>query len=350
MIAVLGLGEMGLVHARNLARSRAIRLALASTREAVAARAAASLHADASYTSYEDALADPDVSGVVIATAPGTHPALMEAAAHAGKHIFCEKPLGFSVEDVLAASRAVEHSGVRFMTGFMRRWDRGYVRAKQLVDSGDIGLPVVLKCTSGDPEYPEKYQREAAPNSMLKDLAVHDIDLARWLLKSEVKRVYVIGDALSYPILKEMGDSDVTVGVLEMHSGAKVIFHFSRALDYGYNVTSELVAQKGTVQIGELKMTSAVTLQGQKSCTDVAWHFSERFEDAFARQMDAFAALTAASEVEATALLSNNPSYAGVEDGLVATVVSEALVESANTGLPVDVAPLSQVIKSAVQV
>lgn len=341
MIAVLGLGEMGLIHARGLSRVRAVRLALASGRSDVLDKVAQELCADAKYSTYADAIADPDVSGVVIATSPPSHPSLIVDAANAGKFIFSEKPLGYSTKDIVPALRALRENHIqRFMTGFMRRWDTGYRRGLDAVNSGEIGKPAALKCTSGDASYPEKYRRPGAgaEHSMLKDLAVHDLDLARWLLQSEIKRAYASTTVMSYPELASFGDCDLVMAVLEMENGARACLHLSRSLDYGYNVTSEVVGTRGTVQMGETKFVSAVLLKSGQACTGIAPSFPERFADAFEAQMEAFARIVVAeSDDAALKIMKENPSYASAEDGLRVTEVAEALMESERSGKAVDV-------------
>lgn len=335
LIVILGLGEMGLIHAKNLSKERRILLGLASSRKEVLLSTAERLGADRVYSCYEDVFNDPEVEGVVIATPPPSHPAVIMKAAEAKKHIFSEKPLGYDSESIANAIEAVEKSGVRFMVGFNRRWDPDYIAARQAVEAGILGDPIVLKCTSGDPEYPTKYHRGAAKFSMLKDLAVHDIDLARWLTQSEVKSAFAICDALTYPTLKEMSDADVTVAVLEMTCGAKVMIHLSRAFHFGYDVTTELFCKEGAMQIGELKKTSVSTIKNQTRGTDVVWHFADRFEAAFAREMEAFAQLVLVkNNDEARMLVGNDWSYATGHDGLAATIVAETLVKSSQSGVP----------------
>lgn len=101
-------------------------------------------------------------------------------AAKAGKHIFSEKPLGYTSEDIRPASEAVKASDVRFMTAFVRRWDTD-AHARDVIRSGKTGIVSAVKYSSGDPEYPVKYQRDTTPGSLVKDLGVHHIDVARWL-------------------------------------------------------------------------------------------------------------------------------------------------------------------------
>lgn len=328
---------MGLIHARNLSKQRGIRLGLACSRPPHLTKVARLLHADAMYSSYDSALLDPDVYAVVIATSPPSHPDLIARAATAKKHIFSEKPLGYTSSSIMTALSTVKSSGVRFMSGFMRRWDRDYCRAREQLQGNKLGRINVIKCTSGDPEYPEKYHRGGAKHAILKDLAVHDIDLARWLTGSEVKRVFVMQDALTYPTLTALGDADVVVAVLEMECGTKVLVHLSRALGFGYEVTTQVYCKNGRLDIGELKKR-AVTLASEKeNKTNIAWDFGERFEEAFEREMAGFVELVCKQDEEVEDWMKNEMGYASAEDGLAATVVAEALVESATSGEAVEV-------------
>lgn len=343
LVAVLGLGEMGGIHARALARSRGVRLGLASGRSDALSAAAAELLADRTWPSYRDALADPEVTGVVIASSVETHPELIVDAVAAGKRaVFSEKPLGYTSAEVRDAVGAVlAEDGVRFMTGFQRRWDTGYRRGRAVLDGGECGAPIGLKCTSGDASYPEKYLREEGggrPDAMFLDLAVHDLDLARWLLGGEVVRVYATAAAMSFPQLADFGDSDMAMCVLEMDSGARATLHLSRAFSYGYNVTSELVCVDGSVRMGDLAETAAVVMRRGEAATDIAPAFPQRFVGAFEAQMDAFVRLLLApSDADAAKLVASDSSYAGAIDGLRVTEVAEALAQSARSGAVVDV-------------
>lgn len=337
LVAVLGLGEMGSIHAAALARSRGIRLGLASRRADALEAAAAALHADVCWPSYADALADPQVDAVVIATPPKSHPGLIVDAVAAGKRaIFSEKPLGLHLESISGAAAAVREAGVvRFMSGFMRRWDTGYRQGMAAAVDGKMGRPIALKATSGDASYPEKYMRPGVSpeGAMLRDLAVHDVDLARWLLRSEVKSVFASAAALSYPKLADFRDHDLVMGFMEMENGAKVSMHLSRALSYGYNVTTELVMEKSSVMMGELKETAASFMDRGQVKTDIAPAFGERFHHAFQAQMNAFVRLVCAeSDTEAAEMMKEESSYADFIDGIRVTEVAEALVKSVETG------------------
>ncbi len=325
LICVLGLGEAGVIHARGLLAAGA-RVGVASRRGIALA------FADRAYESYDDAFKDEEVAGVVIATPYDTHPELVSKAANAGKHILVEKPLGASLEEAQAAM--ADAGKVRTMTGFMRRWDTGYAAAR----TADIGKPLVLRCLSGDAEYPAKYRRPggASPGAMWRDLAVHDIDLARWLLQDEVEVVYARAGALVHPDIAQLGDADTGVAVLGMRGGGSAVLTLSRALGYGHKVCSELVGTSGTVDVGDLKKTEAVVkLEGEVK-TDVRMDFRERFGVAFHRQAEGFVDLVMADDVGAEKMLASwqYPTY---NDGLRATQVAEALCMAADSGMPVKV-------------
>lgn len=381
LVVVMGLGEMGLVHARNLAKDRRVRLGLACSRPDVLRSKASELCADAVYSSYGDAISDADVTGLIIATSVDSHPEILRQAIRGGKrYILCEKPLGHTLASIRGIREDIAAHGDPFvMVAFMRRWDPAYSQAYDLSSSNDeegcndengtgegtsenssTGKHIMLKCTSGDAEYPEKYRREHTQSfSILTDLAVHDIDLARWLLRAEVQRVYTVLSCRIYPDLEAANDADTATVILTMTNGATASLHLSRALSYGYNVSSELVMEHGSLSIGpHLGRVDIDQWNHTKAKRDIDPDFRIRFQQAFESEVFAFVDVvvqnrhrtsTASSSkkgidgqdceesVDGAAPVEENPRYAIFEDGVKATAVAEALVQSAKTGLPVDV-------------
>lgn len=338
LVVVIGLGQAGMIHARALSKQRSVRLGLASRRDDVLSKAGKELCADALYHSYDAALKDESVTAVVVATPPESHTSLLIDAARMGKMILCEKPLGRDGRSIKEALAVISECKVTLMTGFMRRWDRAYQSARLRIADGAIGDVTVIKCASGDASLPGKYRREAPANALWLDLGVHDIDLARWLTSSEVVRVYALSDAPVYPDLLERGDGDLGLAILEMASGAKVLLHQSFAFSYGYNVTTEVVGKQGTLRVGDLGHVDIDILSNGLSGRPIDPDYGARFEDAFEKQMEAFANLVVAPDSRSVqSIFETNDSYANGYDGLRATVVAEALIESCTTRMPVDV-------------
>lgn len=324
-VGLIGLGQMGQIHARNIARLPNARLyAIASHRTDVSEEMAEIYSPERIYTDYESLMADDNLDAVVIATACMDHPQHIILAAKHGRHIFCEKPVGFTLEEMDRALAAVEEAGVQFQIGFMRRFDPAHRAARQQIESGEIGQPVMIRANSRDPFWPEK-QDDPGYNSLLLDLGVHGFDEARWLMGSEITEVYTIGGAMVYPQLGQFGDADNAIVCLKFASGAIGSLDFSRNARYGYDVRAELLGDEGALQIGGLQQTQLLNLGRAGVSHDVYPWYADRFEAAFAGEIAAF--------VEA--LQAGRSPSPGPLDGRRATEIGLAAVESFETGQPV---------------
>ena len=138
-------------------------------------------------------LADRSIDAVLICTPGNTHADLIEAAAQAGKHVFCEKPIDW---DLLAADRAltaVERAGVKLQIGFNRRFDPAFLDAREAIKQGEIGRPHIVHLVSRDPARP--YGGPKAPGDLYFDSTIHDLDMVRFLTGDEVESVYSLGRA-----------------------------------------------------------------------------------------------------------------------------------------------------------
>jgi myo-inositol 2-dehydrogenase/D-chiro-inositol 1-dehydrogenase len=155
-IAVIGTGRMGSVHTRNLARliPEANLVAICDIRLEVAQAVADELGITRVVKDYHELLADPEIEAVLIATSTNTHSFIIQDAAAAGKHIFCEKPLALELDKIDEALKAVEKAGVKLQVGFNRRFDKSFQRVREIVASGEIGRPCILRITNRDPEVP----------------------------------------------------------------------------------------------------------------------------------------------------------------------------------------------------
>ena len=184
-IGVIGLGRMGRLYARLLATQLSGVHLYAVAEVSVQARSQMMGELDVAHA-FADAyelLALPDLDAVVIATPTSTHHDLVIAAARAGKAIFCEKPLALTLEETRSMLQAVTSAQVPLQVGFMRRFDVAYRRAKTLIADGQIGNPVTFKSLSRDPFCPPgDYMDPAKSGGLILDMAIHDFDLARWLV------------------------------------------------------------------------------------------------------------------------------------------------------------------------
>ena len=290
-IGVIGLGRMGSLHSRLLATqiAGASLYAVAESAEETRARVAATLGVSRSFADPYDLIALPEVNAVVITTPTSTHAELVIAAARAGKAIFCEKPLALTLEENRAALAAVAEARVALQVGFMRRFDTGYQHAKHLIAEGQIGYPVTFKSISRDPFCPPRdYMDPAKSGGLILDMGIHDFDLARWLVGSEVERVTAEGTTLVCSDLASVGDIDNALVNMRFANGALGNVEASRNAFYGYDIRTEVLGSEGALIIGAHQHTPLVLFTRAGAQYDVKPYLMERFGDAYRAQLQYF--------------------------------------------------------------
>jgi len=329
-VGVIGVGEMGKRHAENLAHlvPKARLVGVADTSLERARSTAQEFEVEHCYDSAEALCAKQDVQAVVIATPAKFHAPAIQVAARAGKHIFCEKPLALTLEEADTALEAVRHAGVSLQLGFMRHYDPAYAQAKQSIEAGEIGDPIIFKSIGRDAEAPPLAYFESGCNGTLfHDNTVHDFDLARWLMADEVTEVHTYAAARALPQLTPLGLFDS--GVVNLRFARGAIGNVESFLDarYGYDVRTEIVGTKGTIQVGSLADAPVQVLAHSECRQHNVNHFLVRFADAYVLEMRDF--------VE-TILSDRMPRVTGL-DGRQALAVVLAAVRSFRETRPVQV-------------
>lgn len=245
-LAVIGTGRMGSVHVRNIVRQipEADLVAVCDIRLEVAQAVADEHGIKRVVRDYHDLLADKDIEAVLIATSTPTHAFIMKDVAKAGKHIFCEKPLALDLKEIDEALAEVEKAGVKLQVGFNRRFDKSFQKVHDIVASGEIGRPCILRITDRDPDFPAMEFLQASGGIFL-DLAIHDFDMVRYQV-GEVDEVFAIGSVLINPALNEFNDVDTDVVSLKFANGAVGAIDNSRKAVYGYDQRLEVFCSNGT--------------------------------------------------------------------------------------------------------
>jgi scyllo-inositol 2-dehydrogenase (NAD+) len=327
-IGVIGLGRMGLLYTRMLATQiTGARLhAVAEVEGRARSQVADDLAISHVVADPYELITLPELDAVVIATPTSTHHDLVIAAAQAGKAIFCEKPLALTLEENRSALEAVARAQVPLQIGFMRRFDAAYQKAKALIDSGQIGYPVTFKSLGRDPFCPQpEFAHPAKSGGLILDMAIHDFDLARWLMGSEVERVTAEGTTLVCKVLESVGDIDNAVINLRFASGAIGNVEVSRNAFYGYDIRTEVLGSEGSVMIGAHQHTPVLLLTRAGAQHDITPYLMERFGDAYRTQLQHFIDCVASGRPP---LVSGTDALAAYEIGLAAT-------RSYQTGQPV---------------
>ena len=331
-IGVIGAGRIGQVHASNIARrvEGATLMGVADVRvdaaTALASRYGAALASD----DYRDLLADPSVEAVIVASATDTHGEVVRAAAAAGRHVFCEKPIDTTLAAIDASLEAVTRSGVLFQVGFNRRFDPSFQRMRRLVASGEAGTPHLVRITSRDPQ-PPPAGYFTGDLGIFPDMTIHDFDLARYLVGAgpdgdEVVEVYATAASLVAPADGGNGEPDTAVSVLRFASGAVATIDNSRRATYGYDQRAEVFGSGGMVSAGNVLEDQAVVANGAGIRGAVTQNFFlQRYADAYADELEAFAA----------AVRSGGPSPVTGYDGRIAVAIAIAAQESVRHRRPV---------------
>jgi len=289
-IGVIGVGRLGSSYAKYFAGriTGAYLVAISDVNQSAADTLAAELGVSKTYARYQDLISDKAVDAVVIVSPTSSHKEIVFEAAERGVPIFCEKPLSISLEESRQMLRVVEETGVFFQMGFMRRFDRGYVAAKQKIDEGKIGKPVVFKSSSRDPYRPSlEYLDPKHSGGLFVDCGIHDLDLALWFM-GNVASVYSIGGTLAYPEMKTIGDIDNAITSLYFTNGALGVIDLSRNGIYGYDIRTEILGTEGTVKIGYLRETPILMMTKDGITHDTVPYFTERFEQAYISQLQDF--------------------------------------------------------------
>jgi len=326
-LGVLGVGEMGKRHAENLRRlvPEASLVAVADAAPERARQVAAELEVEKWFPSLEEMLACKGVDAVVIATPDKFHAAAMVAAAEAGKDILCEKPLALTLADAKTAVNAVAKKGVRLQVGFMRRYDPAYAAAMKRIEAGEIGEPVTFKSIGRDKDVPPIAAYQSRINGMLfYTNTIHDFDLARWLMRDEVREVHSYTTVAIRPELAEYGDVVAAVVNLKYERGAIGNVESHAQATYAYDVRTEVVGSKGSILIGSMEKTPVAFLSSGSGTQVLADHFLSRFADAYLAEVRDFVH---------NMLHEHAPRVTG-EDGLRALAIAVAAETSHVKGKP----------------
>ncbi|MGH8721919.1 MAG: inositol 2-dehydrogenase [Burkholderiales bacterium] len=320
-VAQFGAGRIGQVHAANVAASSRAKLGyLVDVDEAAARRLAAAT--GAKVTDVETALAAAGVAAVVIASPTDTHADLVEAAAAAGKAIFCEKPIALDIARTRSCLEAVAKAGVPLMVGFNRRFDPSFAGLKAALDDGRIGRLENLTITSRDPA-PPPLDYIARSGGLYRDMAIHDFDMARWLLGEEPARLYARGSVLVDPAIGKAGDIDSAVVVLETGNGVSCQILNSRRATYGYDQRIEAFGAKGLLLAGNRDARALSHWGDAGLVAEKPLHFFlERYAEAYRIELAHFL-----DSVE-----NGTPPSVGGRDGLRALELAEAALASLKSG------------------
>jgi myo-inositol 2-dehydrogenase/D-chiro-inositol 1-dehydrogenase len=321
-VALIGSGRMGSFHAETLARRLpgARLVAVADPSPGAAERVAGPLGARAC-TDVAALWNDPQVDAVVIATPARTHADLVVAAAGAGKHVFCEKPMAVTLPDADRAIDAARRAGVVLQVGFNRRFAPDWRAARRLLDDGTLGTPRLLRSLTRDPGGFDPAR--VRPDTVFLETLIHDFDTLRFLNPgAEAVEVFAAADALVEPDWRDRGLLDTAVVVVRFDNGAIATAEACFEAVYGYDVRGEVLASAGMAQLGDGRRHGLVLSTGSGRSAETVRGDQELFAAAYTAELAAF--------VDAVA--TGTPAPVTGEDARAALAIALAAAESVRSG------------------
>jgi myo-inositol 2-dehydrogenase/D-chiro-inositol 1-dehydrogenase len=328
-IALIGCGRIGQIHAESLSslRDRCEFAVVADPRADIAEQIAERLGASQWTPDAEEAITNPAIDAVIIASSTETHAAYIALAAEHGKDAFTEKPIALDIETTDRALAAVEDAGTRLQVGFQRRFDRGYHAARKDIAEGRLGSVEMIRDAMRDPQPPDP-DYVARSGGLYRDMSIHNFDCVRWLMGEEPEEVFATASALVSDVIARAGDVDTSVVTLRFPSGALATIENSRRSGFGYDVRTEIFGSEGAIMVGEHRQTPVRRYDADGVHEDHQYFFLERFSEAYRREMIAF--------IEA--VRSDQPVAVTGADGRAALLLAYAAERSLQEHRPIAIA------------
>jgi myo-inositol 2-dehydrogenase/D-chiro-inositol 1-dehydrogenase len=325
-VGVIGLGRIGKVHLENLLyRIPEAHVITAYDPNRDKQNYAKELGVPVVTQSEEEAINHEQLDAVFICSPTTTHVDIIKKAIDGGKHIFCEKPLDLSIDNIETVSKWVNKSEIKLQVGFNRRFDANFKHIRQEVQEGNIGEPHILTITSRDPTPPPI---EFIPTSggLFMDMTIHDFDMARFIVGSEVVEVFAKAAVKVDDAIKEFDDVDTATIQLEFANGCLGQINNSRQSGYGYDQRLEIFGSNGMARLGNNYPNSTVVhnKKGRHSVNPL-YFFMERYTEAYCEEVRSFV----------KAVVNDTPVEVSVADALAATKIALACKASIHQNLPI---------------
>ena len=322
---VIGVGRIGQLHINGLRNNKDVRIKWVSDlycdklSEWIAKAGIENKTKD-----HRDIINDPEVDAIIICSPTDTHVEIIKEAAAKGKHIFCEKPISLSLEEAEEAVEAVKQANVKLQMGFNRRFDKNFKQLHSILTKKELGMIQTLRITSRDPEPPPiEYIKHSG--GLFMDMTIHDFDMARYLMQSEIVEVYATGSALVNPEIAAYDDIDTALITLKFENGSIAIIENCRRSVYGYDQRIEILGDHGAIDVGNEQSSTLNYHRIDGIRRDNPPHFFlERYSDAYKVEMDDFI----------NALQNDTDVICSIEDGYKAQQIALKCKESLISNQP----------------
>ena len=229
-----------------------------------------------------------------------------------------------SLEEAEEAVEVVQKSNIKLQMGFNRRFDKNFKQLQNILSKGELGQIQTLRITSRDPEPPPiEYIKRSG--GLFMDMTIHDFDMARYIMQSEIVEVYATGEALVNPEIAEYDDIDTALITLKFENGSIAMIENCRRSVYGYDQRIEILGDNGAIDVGN-EQSSTLNYHRTDGIRrdNPPYFFLERYSDAYRVEMDGFI----------DAILNDTDVLCSIEDGYKAQQIALKCKESLISNQP----------------
>ena len=304
-LAIIGFGRIGRIHAANILAAEDISLKMIVDPLLDADEKLAEQGVKQS-KNIADLLDLQNIDGVIICSPSNYHIDQIKQISQNIKNIFCEKPLGLSVNEIMEVKSLVDNNKLNLHVGFNRRFDPDFSSLKAAISSGEIGDIHTIKVISRDPSPPPiSYIKKSG--GIFLDMTIHDFDMVKYLSGSEISEIYARGGCFIDPEIKKANDIDTAIINMSLKNGALAIINNSRKAVYGYDQRVEVLGSKGGLKVGN-KLLNGIQRGTKKGFTSAnpKNFFIDRYEKSYKKEILDFVRSINGEDVD----------HANVDDGL----------------------------------
>ena len=330
-IAIAGLGRIGMVHLNHLLYMP--QAALVSVCDPLIHKKKSLVKEGiVQYSDYSEMLKNEQLQAIVICTPTPLHFDMIEEAFSYGIHVFCEKPLDPDLQNIKSLHQFAQKSKLNIQVGFNRRFDKNFSSAQKTIVAGDIGDVHLLKITSRDPAPPSLAYLKSS-GGLFMDMSIHDFDMARFLMGSEVTEVYATGSVMIDNVFLKVHDIDTAIIQLRFKNGAIGVIDNSRQAVYGYDQRAEVLGSKGMVQVQNPLPDCHIVADNSGSHQSRLYQFfMDRYADSFRVELELFI----------NSILDGHSTPVDAHDAYMATAIAIAAKESLFQKRPVSIEQITK--------
>jgi myo-inositol 2-dehydrogenase/D-chiro-inositol 1-dehydrogenase len=283
-LAILGLGRIGKIHAENIISLNECNLKIIIDPISDSDNNFTDLGVKQS-KHFDDLLNESDIDGVIICSPSKYHVSQIKSLSELTKNIFCEKPLGLSIEEILDVKSLVSKKNLNLHIGFNRRYDPDFSELKRRILNDEIGDLHMIKITSRDPAPPPiSYIKKSG--GIFLDMTIHDFDMVKYLSGSEISELYVKGGCFVDPEIEKAKDVDTAIINMSLKNGVLATINNSRKAVYGYDQRIEVLGSKGVLKVENKLLNKVVKGTGEGFISSNPQNFFiDRYEQSYEKEL-----------------------------------------------------------------